>query len=181
MVDPFNKKKLYIDYLIDIVGRGDEYDNLLLHLYATEFYSLVPNDDNRGIDGEQLREKFTDEYGAYAESFSLPSGPCTVLEMLIALAFRVEFDLSGGSYDRSASEWFWVLMGNLGFEIFNNKAYSKQKNVELLEDKLEMLLTREYSFNGYGGIFPLVYTREDQRKIEIWYQMSSWIIENYPI
>lgn len=181
MIDSFNKKKLYIDYLIDVVGRGTEYDGLLLHLYATEFYSLVPNDDNRGIDGCYLREKFIDECGPLMEPASIRFGPCSVLEMLIALSFRIQFDLSGGVYDRPASEWFWVLMDNLGFNVFNNIIYSKQQNVELLEDKLDILLNRKYSFDGNGGIFPLNNAKEDQRKVEIWYQMSSWIIENYPI
>lgn len=174
-------RKRYIDYLFDIVGRSDTHESLIKHLLATEFYSLVPNDDNRGIDGEQLREKFKLELGVKADPLSLPDIGCSVLEMLIALSLRIEFDLYGGPYEKDSSDWFWVLIDNLDMTRFDNFAYRKQENVELLEEKLDILLERQYDFAGFGGVFPLNNPQEDQRKVEIWYQMSSWIIENYPI
>ena len=85
----------YLDFLCDVVGRAYEYDKLLAHLHGIEFYSLVPNDDNRGVDGEQMRTIFLDEVGPQG-STSLPNGPCTVLEMLIGVAQRLEFELEGG-------------------------------------------------------------------------------------
>jgi hypothetical protein len=33
--------------------------------------------------------------------------------------------------------------------------------------------------SGLGGMFPLEDPREDQRAIEIWYQMMAYINENY--
>ena len=53
----------YFDFLWNLVGRKKEYGRLLLYLHETEFYSLVPNDDNRGVDGEQLRNHYFDEVG----------------------------------------------------------------------------------------------------------------------
>ena len=43
------------------------------------------------------------------------------------------------------------------------------------------MLAREYSDNGHGGLFPLKNPKKDQRKVEIWYQMTEYINENYPI
>jgi hypothetical protein len=37
---------------------------------------------------------------------------------------------------------------------------------------------RLYTTSGYGGLFPLEEPKEDQRKVEIWYQMMAYLGEN---
>ena len=56
-------------------------------------------------------------------------------------------------------------------------------DIYILEVKaaVECLLERRYLEDGDGGLFPLKCPRKDQRRVEIWYQMSAWVIENYPI
>lgn len=173
-------KNRYFVFLCSIVGRVYEYGQLLEHLHGIEFYSLVPNDDNRGADGEQLRTIFIDEVGPQGSS-SLPDGPCTVLEMLIGVAHRLEFELLGGRYERPACEWFWVLIDNLGLEWCDNVMHRGPKDCPEVDSKIKRLLDRQYSTDGSGGLFPLKVAHGDQRRIEIWYQMSAWVIENYPI
>lgn len=170
----------YLDFLCNVVGRAYEYDKLLEHLHRIEFYSLVPNDDNRGVDGEQLRTIFIDEVGPQG-STSLPTGPCTVLEMLVGVAYRLEFELLGGRYERPASDWFWVLIENLELEWCDNVLYPRPDSVNEVDERVKNLLERNYGTDGRGGLFPLKRAQKDQRRIEIWYQMSVWIIENYPI
>ena len=170
----------YLEFLCDVVGRAYEYDKLLEHLHGIEFYSLVPNDDNRGVDGEQMRTIFMDEEGPQG-STHLPDGPCTVLEMLIGVSYRLEFELLGSRYGRPASDWFWVLIENLELDWCDNVLYSRPESVRELDERVTNLLERRYSTNGKGGLFPLKSTKKDQRRIEIWYQMSAWVIENYPI
>ena len=170
----------YLDFLCNVVGRAYEYDKLLAHLHRIEFYSLVPNDDNRGVDGEQLRTIFIDEVGPQG-STSLPKGPCTVLEMLIGVAYRLEFELLGGRFERPASDWFWILIENLELEWCDNVLYSRLDSVGEVDERVKNLLERNYGTDGHGGLFPLKRATKDQRRIEIWYQMSSWLLENYPI
>lgn len=170
----------YFDFLCNLVGRKYEYSRLLGHLHRVEFYSLVPNDDNRGADGEQLRNNYIDEVGPTGAP-SLPPGPCTVLEMLIGVANRLEFELLGGRYERPAREWFWVLIDNLELDWCDNVAYSARETTEEVDGKVRDLLERQYDTNGEGGLFPLHHAQKDQRRVEIWYQMSAWVIENYPI
>lgn len=170
----------YLDFLYTIVGREQEYEDLLTHLHKIEFYSLVPNDDNRGADGEHLREIFTTEVGPTGSS-SLPDMSCTVLEMLIGVAKRLEFDLMGSSFERSVGEWFWVLIDNLGLEYCDRTAYYQMNAGIEVEERIRIFLERRYSFDGDGGLFPLQSADKDQREVEIWYQMSAWVIENYPI
>ena len=170
----------YLDFLCNVVGRAYEYDKLLRHLHGIEFYSLVPNDDNRGVDGEQLRTIFIDEVGPQG-STSLPTGPCTVLEMLIGVSYRLEFELLGGRFERPASDWFWVLIDNLELEWCDTVLYSRLDSVREVDERVKNLLERNYGTDGHGGLFPLKRATKDQRRIEIWYQMSSWLLENYPI
>ena len=172
----------YLKFLCDkVYGRRDKrnFSRLLESLYRFEFYSLVPNDDNRGRDGEHLREEFLDKLqfeGPQGSSF-VPEGPCTVLEMLVGLAKRLEFDLLGGEYEKNLGECFWILIENLGLE----EATDDNFDENMVEKRVKILLERRYSRKGEGGLFPLRVTLLDQRKIEIWYQMSEWVIQNYPI
>lgn len=170
----------YFDFLCHLVGRKYEYSRLLAQLHGAEFYSLVPNDDNRGADGEQLRNSYIDEVGPTGAP-SLPQTQCSVLEMLIGVANRLEFELLGGRYERPAREWFWVLIDNLELDWCDDVAYSDRETSKEVDNKIKDLLERQYDTNGEGGLFPLRHAQRDQRRVEIWYQMSAWVIENYPI
>ena len=111
----------YFDFLYSVVGRKSEYRHLLEELHELRFYSLVPNDDNREADGIQLRNKFIDEMSP-TKALSFPQ-ECTILEMLIGVAYRIEFELLGGRYERPAKEWFWVLINNLGIGSYTNDKF----------------------------------------------------------
>lgn len=174
----------YFDFLCNLVGRKEEYGRLLLYLHETEFYSLVPNDDNRGVDGEQLRNHYFDEVGATSPPSlpnDVPNSPCTVLEMIIGVAFRLEFELLGGQYERPAADWFWVLIDNLCLSPYTDQKMGYGIYILEVKTAIERLLERQYLEDGDGGLFPLKHPKKDQRRVEIWYQMSAWVIENYPI
>ena len=172
----------YFNYLYALVETNNNrhFKMLLEQLYCMEFYSLVPNDDNRGVDGEQFRTLFIDKEGP-SRSLFVPEGPCRVLEMLIGLAYRLEFEMLGGRFERPASAWFWVLIDNLGLKWCDNEAYLKDITVDQVDVIVLNMLERRYNEDGNGGLFPLIDPQKDQRRVEIWYQMSAWVIENYPI
>lgn len=172
------KETKYFDYLCDVVGRTYEYSMLLVHLHELEFYSFVPNDHNRGADGEYLRELYCGD-GRWAPHgvSSLPSSGCTMLEMLIGVASRLEFALYLSDWERSIGGWFWILVENLGLEWCDDVDWRP----ELVDKKVEVFLARTYRSNGDGGLFPLRNPRLDQRKVEIWDQMNAWRMENYPV
>lgn len=171
----------YFDYLCAIVGRSQEFSILLDELHKIEYYSLIPNDDNRGADGIYIRNIFLEEVGQTGH-ISLPDGPCTVLEMLIGLSYRLEFETAQSKWEKTVSEWFWILIDNLGLIKCHNDEYFTNCEVEnTIPDIIGKMLAREYSHNGHGGLFPLKNPKKDQRKVEIWYQMTEYINENYPI
>lgn len=172
----------YFDFLCAIVGRSQEYSILLDELHKIEFYSLIPNDDNRGADGTHLRSVFLEEVGQ-TWFISLPrTHNCTVLEMLIGLAYRLEFETAQSKWEKTVSEWFWILIDNLGLICCDNDAYFTNSKIGSdVPETIGRMLSREYEADGEGGLFPLKNPKKDQRRIEIWYQMTSYILENYPI
>lgn len=148
-------------------------------MFNKEFRYFVPNDDNRAQDGLDLRYQFIVGDNGWHPSYVDRLGPCSFLEMLIALSermdFEVEYDESLGS---SPGEWFWVLMKNLELDRFTDDEYLERDCRGYVNTVLEVVIERRYSHNGDGGLFPLNNPPDDQRDVEIWYQMSAWLMEN---
>lgn len=135
-------------------------------LNSVSFYSLIPNDENRGLDGLRLRGEYEAETGKTISLYL----PCTLLEMLVALADRmafITFDPERGS-EPNLIPHFWELIRNLGLSPNGNI-----NNEEIIHNLLE----RNYTPSGDGGLFPLGTVQEDQRYVEIWYQMMAYIEE----
>lgn len=144
----------------------------LLHiLYTKEYVWLVPNDDNRVEDGKDLRlEFFADEGIRVSERdiLWLDLG-CSMLEMLIALAKRFSFEAG-----RPMSIRFWEMLMNLDLHHINDETIFDEDEVS---EVLDRVIWRTFNYNGGGGLFPLVYPEEDQRYVELWYQLSAYILE----
>lgn len=176
---------IYFNWLCGLV-KIDEPDHsyfaLAKQLHKKEFYWSVPNDDNRGEDGKKLRAIFI-EANPFIPAESL-DGPCTVLELLIGLSVRMEYILSDISKGDRTIKWFWELIENLGLDKYSDSIYFDIRSSETGEEIgliLENFLDRKISPNGKGGLFPLCHTDNDQRKVEIWYQMSEYLRENHNI
>lgn len=153
------------------------YWNLLRELYSREFLYFVPNDDNRAMDGLELRQEFLFEEDLDNDPY-WDELPCSVLEMLVALARRAEFE--GGS---RTEHWFWLFIHNLGLDIFTDEFCDQGDSgwhvmVDIAQTAVETLNSRSYSYTGHdGGLFPLVSPEEDQRDVEIWYQLAAYLRE----
>lgn len=129
------------------------------------YVPTIPNDQNRCQDGMDLRQR----YGRETGNGLPPIGTCRMLEFLIGMAIRLnEIDYDPTMPDK-VGPWFWILLDNLGII---------EADDPWIEDMLERLNTRDYSFDGHGGLFPLRNPREDQRNIEVWYQMQAYLMEN---
>ncbi|HAQ03031.1 TPA: hypothetical protein DCQ22_04025 [Candidatus Nomurabacteria bacterium] len=148
--------------------------NLLQDLHASPFIWSVPNDDNRSEDGIQLRETYANLYPGY--NYSL-DGNASVLEMLIALAIQMDGILGDLNGWPKVANWFVELLQNLDLEPyygFRDADTRRLKNSQ----KLHVFLGREYDSNGRGGLFPLKHPEQDQRKVEIWYQLMAYLNEH---
>lgn len=141
------------------------YNDLLLRLHEKEFIWTVPGDDNRVQDALDMRTEFSHQKQRVKfKNF------VSVLEILIVLSCKLEF-LAGGQ----ASSWACQLIENLGL----NRSYDplENKRAERTEEILESLVWRTYRRDGHGGFFPLNWPKEDQRKIELWYQLNAYVNE----
>lgn len=145
--------------------------NLFHILYTKEYVWLIPNDDNRVEDGKDLRYLFLDveDIELRPEDQRWLELGCSFLEFLIALSRRVEFET-----DIDAITWFWKLLENIGLNNLNDRVEIDRDSVEEILDRV---IWRNYEYNGRGGLFPLYDAREDQRKVEVWYQLSAYILE----
>lgn len=175
----------YFRYLGEIVGadtlmRGN-YWYLLKTLHSMEFYWIIDRDENRARDGENLRVKYFYEVNSEDTKYDdILYRPCTVLEMLVALAIRIEGITAGweqDSKDRTA-DWFWEMVRNLDLMDCSDDNWSENCRAKV-QYYIQNFMDRKYETNGVGGLFPLKSVCQNQRRVEVWYQMQAYIQENY--
>lgn len=152
------------------------YWSLIEILYKTEFVWLVANDDNRVEDGRDLRQEFINESGIDQPESDWMTIGCSLLEMLISLSRRLVFEADG---DTCVGEWFWHLINNLNLGNFNDVHFRTDQQREYVNDVLAKVIWRLYRDDGQGGLFPLRDPQEDQRTVELWYQLSSYLLEGH--
>jgi hypothetical protein len=92
--------------------------------------------------------------------------------MLIGLSRRLAFETDHG--DDGAS-WFWHLINNLGLLGYTDGSKFRPEDVD---DVTSRVIWRTYDQSGHGGLFPLQHTNNDQRRVEIWYQLSEYLLQN---
>lgn len=169
----------YFDWMCQLVTDDQHssrsYQRLLMRLHETEFVSAIPMDDNRAVDGMDLRYRFGDECSFPAPMIAslLDDSPCSVLEMMVALAVRCEEHIMDDPDigDRTG-KWFWGMIRNLRLESMSDFRFDRR----YVDDILVRLLERRYERNGEGGLFT-VNNGRDMRQIDIWYQMNYYLDE----
>jgi hypothetical protein len=167
----------YIEWLYGFVASvrnrnpARSYWQLFRKLYRTRFEWYVHNDDNRAEDGIELRHHFIDQSDHDEVPHQWMTEECTMLEMLIALSRRAAFESTG-----ALGDWFWRMLDNLGIRGATDEIWSGIVE-RTVEDALERVNRRTYEPDGVGGLFPLRNARTDQRQLELWAQLSSYILE----
>lgn len=145
------------------------YWNLLRQFFTKEFVWIVPNDDNRMEDGRDLRYEFAEDQGIQDVDPDWLRFGCSMLELMVGLSRRLAFEAEG-----EPAAWFWELVGNLELAEYNDEFNPYEGLVEMILDRV---IWRNYERNGRGGFFPLKKAGRDQRKVEMWYQLSAYVLE----
>lgn len=170
-------ENVYFNWLYDTVANKDyvknrkiSYRKLLSTLHTREFYFILPMDENRALDGIDLRLRFADEHEEYLKDDILEclNGPCSVLEMMVALAVRMEEEIVG-----YGPQWFWLMISNMGLNDMMDTNFDRTK----VEHCINILLDREYKKDGTGSLFIVKRHKEDMKDVEIWYQMQWYLGE----
>lgn len=179
MNDNLRLDSRYFDWLCDLVDAipnrhnpETSYGLLCAQLFQTRFEDWLPNDDNRALEGQGLREEFLEVFNLTAGSRWI-SEDCSFLEMLIALARRVADHTDG-----QPSECFWLLISNLELNKYPDHVYNDGYS-SAVDFVVTTVNNRTYERDGRGGLFPLNDPPNDQREVEIWYQMSAYLLENF--
>lgn len=173
--------KEYFDWVVHLVCDNKytkklSYQKLLHHLHEIEFTYIIGMDGNRAEDGVNLRYRFGYDRGyddALIASY-LDIMPCSVLEMMVALAMRCEENIMDNPEvgDRTG-QWFWNMIVNLKLGSMTDDRF----HIDYVDDVVARFLNREYGRNGEGGLFTLEHCSRDLRSIEIWYQMCWYLNE----
>lgn len=147
------------------------YRKLMTYLHSREFIFKVRMDENRAKDGINLRYRYACERG-YNHMPACLDGPCSVLEMMLALASRCEETIMDDATkgDRTG-QWFWGMIANLGLNGMYDDLFDKA-DVEFIIDRL---LNRKYAPDGTGGLFTVRHCGCDLRKVEIWHQLCWYL------
>jgi len=148
------------------------YFDLLTIMYEKEFVWLISNDDNRIVDGLDLRVEFC--YSQHIRPSALKNlGPCSFLEVMIGLSRRLAFAAGG-----TAQGWAGQFVTNL--ELHKMVDPLSRRKVNQVHDILDAAIWRTYRPDGLGGFFPLAWPEDDQTEVELWYQMAAYIDEMHP-
>lgn len=169
----------YFEWMCNIVcgkrySKQISYRKLLMQLHNTEFIFTIPMDENRAHDGIDLRYRFVVLNGCRNRLDELV-GPCSVLEMILALAIRIEEGTMDNpeTGDRTG-QWFWGMIVNLGLGSMTDSRYDR----DYVDDILVRFMNHDYEPNGKGGLFTLRHCEKDLRDVEIWYQMN-WYLDEF--
>lgn len=148
------------------------YDKLLMLLHSVEFTPTIRRDNNRAQDGVDLRYRFILMHNYDERVLGYLQGPCSVLEMMVALAVRCEETIMDDpEFGDRTGQWFWGMVRSLGLGSMSNAQFDKAYSL----DVIERFLKREYSPEGVGGLFTIKGIKRDLSTMEIWYQLCQWI------
>lgn len=152
------------------------YRKLLQFLNSVDYIPTMEMDENRMADGVDFRYEFGYENG-YSNEYirdNLDIYNCTILEMMIALAFRVESQITlDSTCGNRLGQWFWNMIVNLGLNHMNDNNFDEQ----YCKYAIDIFLDHKYQANGEGGLFRLDNPPEDMRTVDIWCQCMWYLNE----
>lgn len=166
----------YFKYLCDYVVDEDtryRYHTLLMYLLSRGFEFTIQRDWNRYCDGMSLRDSYISNHNDSERAITSTVPYCSVLEMMVALAWRCEQEIMFDPYfgDRTPI-WFWTMIESMGLDQMTNDNYDP----DYAKECVDRMLYRTYEPNGRGGLFT-VDNGMDLREVEIWYQLNWYLYE----
>lgn len=153
-------------------------------LHQKEFYwsEEFPNDVDRNTDGLLLRQMYTDDTTIIPDHQTLPysSSIASVLEVLIALALRMDFIIGG---DFGPGSLLLEMLTNMELYPFSPKNSVPNSKSVLVQDEIfgtnlaaDRWLSRD--FDEFGTKTPFFVPKLKnlyQNRIQIWYMMNNYL------
>lgn len=149
------------------------YHKLLSYLDRIDYYWILPDDSNRAADGEEdLRWRFL-FWNGLEEHVNELRGPCSVLEMILAMAYRCEEIMDDAVIGDRTGQWFWNMINNLGLGGMTDSRF----DINYVEEVIEKFLNRDYEPNGRGSLFVVRNCDVDLRDVNTWTCML-WYLDS---
>lgn len=168
-------KEEYFFWLCDFVGCHRRRE-LLRYLHSVDFRFNLAMDANRYEDGVNLRYRFADERSHHYRFIMawIDDRDCSVLEMMVALALRIEEHITGDpELGDQTSRWFRDMLDSMNLWYMTDDKFNRS----IAERNVNIMMDRAYGRNGKGGLFYLPSARKDLRRAEIWYQ-AMWYLDD---
>ena len=155
-------------------------------LQDVSFLPILVMDENRCGECRNLRKDFADGYDEADEMIKVLdwslSESGTILELMIVLSERMNYELSESQYEYGTGKWFKEMLANCGLIMACNERFEENANQEdEVRDILDEVNFRKFGWDGEGGFYPLRCPHRDQRYAELIMQMNDYIEENYDI
>ena len=167
----------YFDWMYDLMckdrfGNGISYRKLLTFLHSVEFTYTIRRDRSRADDGINLRYRFPYESIGIDDIERYIDGPCSILEMILALAIRCEETIMDNpAYGERTGQWFWNMISSLGLSSMEDQKFDISHDRKVIVK----FLNHDYESNGKGGLFTIRNCENDLRDVEIWTQMLWYL------
>lgn len=177
MISKYGIENAYFDWMCDLVcknrfGNDISYKKLLTFLHGIEFSYTIRRDRSRADDGINLRYRFPYEDFGIDDIERYINGPCSILEMMLALAIRCEETIMDNpAYGDRTGQWFWGMIASLGLSSMEDSRFDKKSASKIIEK----FLSHEYEPNGKGSLFTIRDCKDDLRKVEIWTAMLWYL------
>lgn len=156
---------------VEFIDFPETYERLFTALQSKIFYYKHPMDKNRAVEALELREEYRIDTGRQLRPNSISP---SMLELLVSIAKRMNYICASFDEDKT-KELFWRLLSNLDLSRMSDPCYNKVGGDDRVNIILDKLLERNYEPDGRGGLFPMLNPRQDQREVEIWYQMNQYL------
>lgn len=178
----------YFCWLVGLIGDeyvGTHYQKLLWKLYTTDYIWELDYDRNRAADGLYLRREFAKLNGyfvadgdVFQDPLIVEGRPCSVLEMMIALARDAENDIMHDpDYGDRSGKWFWIMIQNLGLDVYDDYCWFEAE----VDRILDVFLHRRYQTTGPNAPFPVKNSATVFANRDLWWQMNQYFEANFPV
>lgn len=182
----------YLNWIYEMIFGSSytrlSYRKLLLFLDSKDFSVVttdnlyfntdILNDENRLKDGVDFRYIYGYENGYSNERITKEffNKKCSVLEMMIALAFRIEKQIMTDNVEGDRTgQWFWNMIVSLGLHHMSDESF----DISIAESVIDRFMNRQYNYNGSGGLFTLRNPPCNLCNVEIWAQAMWYLDENF--
>lgn len=174
-------REAYFEWMTNLVCNGlpdstleESYEKLFRLLDTIEFTYTMERDENRAYDGRDLRYRFGIDAHIPASEIenNLDTTPCSIFEMMVALANRCEEHIMDNTdVGNRTSKWFFEMIRSLGLIDMYNENYDESYILSVIN----RFLNHGYDRDGRGGLFTVKNCATDMRRLEIWYQLMRYL------